>query len=95
MPISDGRNKRSASEPNTPAMDALMNAIYYLGCRQRYDERIGKNDEFTMGGAAGVIAYLEQTVDISRPIAAYMDDVLQAVHAVQAEARTQMDGVLW
>lgn len=94
MPISDGQ-KRSAPETNTPAMDALMNAIYYLGCRQRYDERIGKNDEFTKGGAAGAIAYLEQTIDINRPIAAYMGDVLDAVHAVQAEARTQVDGALW
>jgi len=94
MPISDGE-KHNAPEPNTPAMDALMNAIYYLGCRQRYDERIGKDDEFTKGGAAGVIAYLEQTIDISRPVSAYLDDVLEAVHAVQAEARTQVDGALW
>lgn len=83
------------SDEHSPAMDALMNAVYYLGCRQRYDERIGKNDEFTKGGAAGVIAYLEQTVDVARPVAAYVNDVLEAAKALQAEARTQVDGALW
>lgn len=84
-----------SSEPNTPAMNALMNAVYYLGCRQRYDDRIGKNDEFTQGGAAGVIAYYEKTVDVDRPVAEYMDDVLEAAHALQSEARAQLDGALW
>lgn len=84
-----------SDEPNSPAMDALMNAVYFLGCRERYDARIGKDDEFTKGGAAGAIAYLEQTIDVTRPVAAYLDDVREAARALQAEARTQMDGALW
>lgn len=85
----------SDDEPNTPAMDALMNAVYYLGCRERYDARIGKDDEFTRGGAAGAIAYLEKTIDINRTVASYIEDVRVAAQALQAEARTQVDGALW
>lgn len=84
-----------SAEPNTPAMDALMNAVYFANCRAAYDARIGKDDEWTVGGAAGAIAYLEQQIDITRPFSAYVGDVLDAAHAVQAEARTQMDGALW
>lgn len=74
-----------------------MNAIYFLGCRQRYDARIGKDDEFVAGGAAAVLKYLEKTVDVSRPVAEYLDDVRAAAQAVQTEAqeRTITDGALW
>lgn len=82
-------------EPNTPAMDALMNAVYFANCRAEYDARIGKNDEWIIGGAAGALKYLKKTIDPERPFSAYIEDVRVAAQALQAEARTQVDGALW
>lgn len=99
MPRSDGRagNKRSANQSGTPAWEALKNAVYFATERAEYAGRIGEHDDLINGGGAGALKYLEQTIDPARPYSAYWGDVLDAMRALELEARAsvQVDGALW